>query len=154
MTIAQLLKMPVGTRIGGGFVLTIKTARKKTQVKNNWIHTVTLFDETGEMEADVNIKTYAPLIRSQEIKIIVAEIQQTRDGIKLYVDQFAPVVEVAEPPMSGFEIQQADAAQVVRSKIKCLFLMGKFQSGKSDAEVLKSSKSKILEEIIDETVKG
>lgn len=94
ITVAQLLAMPVGTRIGGGFVLTIKTTKKYVQLPNKkYVHTVVLFDNTGEMVADFLSGTYNPLIKGEQVKITVAEIQTSvlksgGSGIKLYVSQF------------------------------------------------------------------
>ncbi len=154
MDIAKIQKMPVGEKFGGGFTLTIKTAKKKTQVGEGWIHTVVFLDPTGEMLADVNIGKLKPLTRGQPIKIIVAEIQKAEVGTKMYVDQFERVGYIGEPPAADFEILQSDSVQVVRSKISCLLLAGKYGGGASDVQVLETSKSDIFKEIVDNTIKG
>lgn len=95
MKIIDILKMPIGQKLGG-FVLTIKIAKKKWQVGKVWMHQVVLMDETGEMLADVRIGGYLPLIAGNKIRIIVAEIQAVElppktkfhNRTKLYIDQF------------------------------------------------------------------
>lgn len=100
ITIAQLLAMPCGERIGGGFILTVKSTKKYVYLpEGHPIYTVVLFDNTGEMLADFKGAkgTYTPLIKGEQIKIIVAEIQAAdpssnkivlKEGKKLFVDQF------------------------------------------------------------------
>lgn len=89
ITIAELLAMPVGERIGGGFMLTVKTVKKTSQLPNkDYIFTVVLFDKTGEMLADFKRSRYIPLIRNAQVLIVVAEIQTAEKGTKLFVHEF------------------------------------------------------------------
>ena len=94
-TIEQLRAMPVGTRIGGGFILTVKMTKKSVQLPNKkYVHTVVLCDETGEMVADfLGTEAYLPMKKGEQVKIIVAEIQELvlkegNDGQKLVVSQW------------------------------------------------------------------
>ena len=94
MTIQQLLDMPIGTKTGGGFALTIKHTHKPREIKGGWLFEETMTDETGDILADFFVEKYNPFVRGQEIKIIVCEIQSSTKGIgkKLYVDQWEKVL--------------------------------------------------------------
>ena len=108
MVIKQLLEMPIGYRTGG-FVLTVKTAKKRWQVTNLahhekgavWMQQAVVTDETGDMLVDVKTNStehgnHAPLQVGQLIRVIICEIQTAYDakGInpepnkKLYIDQY------------------------------------------------------------------
>lgn len=122
MIISQLLKMPVGQRTGGGFILTIKKTKKSVQLPNKkYIHTVVLFDNSGEILADFKDPTkagYIPLIKGQQVHIIVAEIQNAESGIKLYVDQYEVVKGKPGPDyFQGFD-DMPDYEAIVRGKIR------------------------------------
>ena len=99
MTIDQLLKMPVGEKVGG-FSLSIKTYKKTWPVGKVWFQQVILADATGEIPADVNLgKTTIPNTQpglrghGNTLKIIVCEVQNAeylgKDRKKLLVDQFS-----------------------------------------------------------------
>ena len=154
-TIEQLKNMPVGTKIGG-FTKAIKTSKKKWQVEGQWFHQVQLMDKTGDMLADVNIGTYKPLIGGQEIRIIVAEIQETEDRnkpvLKLYIDQFEQVTQIGEPPDSMSFMGESE--KVVRGKIKCWLVAAMLESGDSMVLVSEQIKDPLMKEIIDEIMKG
>lgn len=134
--IEQIKEMPIGTRFGG-FTKTIKTAKKKWQVDGKWIHQVQLMDKTGDMLADVNIGKYEPLIGGQEIRIIVAEVQETEvrnvPTLKLYVDQFS-MPTITEPP-DVMNLSNGEPARVIRGKIKTWLAAGCLQSGTPPREV-------------------
>lgn len=50
---SAVLAMPCGERIGGGFILTVKSTKKYVYLpEGHPIYTVVLFDNTGEMLAD------------------------------------------------------------------------------------------------------
>lgn len=124
ITIEQLKKMPVGEKIGGGFALTIKKTKKAVQLPDKtYIHTVVLFDKTGEMLADFKDQggagAYNPMIKGQEVKIIVAKIQHAEAGTKLYVDQFSIPSSGSEPKV-GYEAGEdyPDWRTTVRGKIR------------------------------------
>lgn len=124
--IKQILDMPIGQRLGG-FVLTIKTAKKTWQINDVWYHQVLVMDETGEMWADFKIGTYKPLHRGSAYRVIVAEVQhEEKHGKKLFVDQFAPIVDIGEPSEPFY---QGESERVVRSKIKCLLVAAYIQAG-------------------------
>lgn len=135
MTIDQLLKMPVGEKTGG-FVLTIKKTKKAVQLPNKqYIHTVVLFDETGEMLADFKDQggkgAYNPMIKGQEVKIIVSEIQQAETGIKLYIDQFALATGNSEPDLGYAPGEDyPDWRTTVRGKIRHGLTCSYIKSGK------------------------
>lgn len=135
MKISDMLKMPVGTPIGG-FTKTIKTAKKKWQAKASgkevWMHQVVLSDETGDILTDVKIGGYSPLIRGSEIRVIVGQIQQSEKGVKLYVDQFIKPADIGDPEnVAGFyDNFNNESVQVIRSKIKCWLVAACLQGGK------------------------
>lgn len=110
MTIKELLTMKVGQKIGGGFILTVKKTKKSVQLANKrYIHTVVLFDSTGEMLADFRDPSpteYNPIIKGRQVKIVVAEIQVAdstgrskvdQTGTKLFVSQYnIPTISIDE----------------------------------------------------------
>lgn len=114
ITINQLLQMPINERVGGGFTLTIKATKKYVNLPDGTpIYTVILVDSTGEMLADFKGTkgTYAPFIKGEPIKIIVAQVQAAdpssnkialQEGKKLYVDQFEKLTQT----LSEFEQEQ------------------------------------------------
>ena len=120
MTIKQLLNMPVGTRTGGGFVLTIKHTHKPREIKDGWLFEETMTDETGDILADFFVEKYIPLVRGQEIKIIVCEIQSstTTMGKKLYVEQWERITCTADELPQRYPLQQS-VDPLGRSKVKC-----------------------------------
>ena len=126
MTIKQLLEMPIGQRTGG-FLLTVKTAKKHWEVPNKEGQTVghkgqgrvlhqqaILTDETGEMIADIKILSPEHGNQCDAIKVgaiirvIVCEIQTAYDKIgaspepnkKLYIDQFVAYIKDVVVPES------------------------------------------------------
>ena len=125
MKIKELLNGKVGERIGGGFVLTIKKTKKSVSLPNkHYIHTVVLFDDTGEMLADFKdpggAGAYNPMVKGCQVKIVVAEIQQAEaGGKKLYVGQFSVVRGDSEPKV-GYEPgdEYPDWRTTVRGKIR------------------------------------
>lgn len=118
MTITQLLQMPIGQKTGG-FLLTVKTAKKFWEVPNaegqlvghkgerRTMHQqAILTDDTGEMIADIKILSpeHGNLCHTIKvgaiIRIIVCEIQTAYDkrgdtpepNKKLFIDQFSAYV--------------------------------------------------------------
>lgn len=118
MTIKQLLDMPIGQKTGG-FLLTVKTAKKHWEVPNKDGQTVghkgqgrvlhqqaILTDETGDMIADIKILSPEHGNQCDTIKVgaiirvIVCEIQTAYDkrgdtpepNKKLFIDQFAAYI--------------------------------------------------------------
>ena len=126
MNVKQLLEMPVGEKVGG-FDLAIKTAKKKWETKEGWMHQVTLMDKTGEILADVNIGKNIPLIAGRQIHITVCEIQDSEHMNnpckKLYIDQFTQPTQIGEPPI---DFEHGDSTKTIRSKILCLQSAGMF----------------------------
>lgn len=155
ITIAQLKKMPVGEKIGGGFVLTVKKTKKAVPLPNKlYIHTVVLFDETGEMLADFKdpggTGAYNPMIKGQEVKIIVAEIQHAEAGTKLYVDQFSLVTQGSEPK-TGYEPgdDYPDWRVTVKGKIRHGIVCSLIRSGVCTQDIDKSEVERLIEYIVD-----
>ena len=162
ITVEQLLKMPVGEKVGG-FELTVKTDKKKWQVGQNWIHQVTLTDTTGDILADVNLgPKYAPLQRSSSIRVIIGIIQAAeisnekikRTGIKLFVDQYTVPITIGEPPET-MNFSNGEPIKVVRGKIKCWLTAAKVQqNGATIEEVDGFVHHPLLKEIIDSIMEG
>ena len=148
-TIEQLRKMPVGQRIGGGFVLTVKMTKKSVQLPNKkYVHTVVLCDETGEMVADfLGLGSYLPLKKGQQVKIIVAEIQELvlkpgNDGIKLYVDQYQTLTQTLDEYDAEIASYKNQWEIEVRGKIRHGLVCSYIQAGVS---IDKPTKAKINE---------
>lgn len=132
MTIQELLKMPIGAKIGGGFPQCIKTFKKIWQTEDGWFQQVILMDKTGEMPADVNLGKQNISLRSKGnlINITVAQIQEAeylgKDRKKLYIDQFT-VPSTTEPPdVMNFT---DGSEKIVRGKIKTWLVAARLQSG-------------------------
>jgi hypothetical protein len=109
ITISQLLDMPIGERTGGGFPLTVKHTHKidkytgeKSEAEwtpsEGYVHEVTLTDGTGDILADMRTLKYNKLIRRNEVKIIVCEIQHSANatGKKLLVHEWDKVTCTAD----------------------------------------------------------
>lgn len=122
MKIEQILIQPIGTKINPG-AHTIKTAKKKWQVKDIWWQQVVLMDGTGEIPADVKIgKKYVPLNGTGSINIIVAEVQNAeylnKDRKKLVVDQFTiPTTSMAEYEQEQDQLED-ELKLIVQGKIR------------------------------------
>jgi len=145
MDIKQLQAMPIGSRTGGGFVLTVKKTKKSVQLPNKkYIHTVVLFDNTGEMLADFKDPgTYNPLIKGQQVAIVVAEIQQAEgEGKKLFVDQFDIPAGKSEPDYFGGFDDIPDWETITRGKIRhglvCSYIRAGKTIGNMDKEVIET----------------
>lgn len=121
MTIKEILSMPAGSKIGG-FIATVKTAKKCWKVGDtNW-QSVLFMDATGEILADINIGLkYIPILRASQLQIHDAEIQAIEPvGRKLIVQKWMHV-----PAQNS--VWQDDDAETwaairdieIRSKIKC-----------------------------------
>ncbi len=155
ITIAQIKKMPVGTKLAGfANCFTIKTAKKSWPVGDEWMHQVLLTDKTGDMLADVNIGKYIPLIGGSEIRIIVAEVQETEvrnvPTLKLYVDQFELPVCIGDSPMEDIDYY----LKTVRSKVKCLLVAAYTGAGNDIDKQLEYAEDPKLSQIIDSIIKG
>lgn len=151
MNIAQIQKMPVGEKFGS-FRTVVKTTKKKWQQDGGWIHQVVLSDNTGDILADVNIGDNKPLVRAQEVWAIVAEIQATEKGTKLYIDQFQ-FLDQTEPDFP-LDYTAADMQKVVRGKIKCLLVAAYLQSGVGVDEAEAFSEGPQIKRIIDKIIEG
>lgn len=131
ITIDQLLKMPAGERMGGGFILTVKTTKKYVQLPNgNFVFTVVLFDNTGDILADFKCSTYSPLIKGEQLAIIVAEIQQAEKGTKLFVHQFDRPKGKSEPDYYAGGDNIPDWETITRGKIRHGLVCSFIRSGK------------------------
>jgi hypothetical protein len=153
MKISQLLLQPLGTRINPG-TLTIKTAKKKWQVKDVWWQQVILMDETGEMPADVKLGKYLPLDGKKLISIIVAEVQNAeylgKNRKKLVVEQFTIPTQTVDEFQSKQDEMDKEVRLIVRSKIKCWQIAGYLsQPGITPHDAKFFAKSLELDEIVD-----
>jgi hypothetical protein len=132
MNIKEVLEMPIGQKFGG-FDVVIKTCKKKWELKGVWTQQAILFDNTGDILADVNIGKNIPLNRGSVLHITVGEVQQGVIEVgdnsikKIYIDQFVLPATIGEPAeaMEFFY----DANQVVRSKVKCWLVSAVLQAG-------------------------
>lgn len=161
LTIKELKAMPIGYKVGGGFLMTVKHTKKSMQKDNKlkaqsgWTQQVVFYDDTGDMLADINIKTYSPLKKGQQIKCIVCEIRDnyTRQGDKLlYVDQFEQVTMTVDE----FEAMQDEEGMVwraardreIRGKIKCLYISSKIRTGVPIQDVIDFAEDERLDRLV------
>ncbi len=160
MTIDQLLKMPVGERIGGGFILTIKTTKKSVQLPNKkYIHTVVLFDKTGEMVADFLSGTYNPLIKGEQVKIVVAEIQALvlkdgANGIKLYVSQFERLSQTVDEYEREQNEYKLEWDKQTRGKIRHGLVCSLIKSGVLLPDILDVGYKPLIEKLVEYVFTG
>ncbi len=132
--------MPIGTRINPG-TLSIKTAKKKWQVKDVWWQQVILMDGTGEIPADVKIGNFKPLNGSGQINIIVSEIQEAeylgKERKKLVVDQFTIPTQTVDEFQSKQDELDKEVKLIVESKVRCWLVSASIQGQKlTKAEIL------------------
>ena len=152
MKISQIQTFPVGYKFGGGIPLTVKTLKKKWEMKEGWVQQCVLTDDTGDILADVFIGKKS-LFRSTTIDIIVAEIQATDAGKKLYVSQWNPPPSITEDAAT-MDFYLSDQTKTIRSKILCWLTASKFGAGATTAEVLKFIEDPDLHKIVDRIMKG
>ncbi len=163
MTIADILKYPVGYKFGG-CVLTVKKTKKSVRLPNDrYIHTVVLFDSTGEMLADFKdpggAGAYNPLTKGQQVKITVAEIQTAdstgqakvdQTGTKLFVDQF--VLETSTQYETGEEYP--DWRVTVRGKIRHGVVCSLIRAKEITIEPIADQSKKHIEAIVEFIMTG
>lgn len=120
-TIKNILEWPVGYK-SGGFNLVVKTPKKTiTDAQGQMFHNVCLFDDTGEILADVKlIKNpipegwegkaghYNPLIKRQVINIIVCEIQLSESDTHLKIGTHGKKLLVHEYKITNPEFSDED----------------------------------------------
>jgi len=139
MTIAELLKMSVGQKIGGIGVLTVKKTKKSVRLPDKrYIHTVVLFDRTGDMLADFRDPSpmgYNPIGKGRQVAIEVAEIQAAdsigrskvdQTGKKLFVHQYSiPTMSIDEYEQ-GLSEEEERWDKINRGKVRhglcCAFI--------------------------------
>ena len=115
ITVKQLLDAEIGAKTGG-FALTIKTVKKRWQVKDKWIHQVVLNDTTGDILTDVVKDSNAPFFRNNDLYIIVCEIQASENGLKLFVHEWKQET-FSEPP-DRLDWAASDGQEIVAGKIR------------------------------------
>ncbi len=149
ITVKQLLDAEIGAKTGG-FALTIKTVKKRWQVKDKWIHQVVLNDTTGDILTDVVKDSNAPFFRNNDLYIVVCEIQASENGKKLVVHEWKQET-FSEPPEPNWNVNEAD--RVVRSKIKCWLVASGIQAGQVDigesGDINKNKTIKIVDFIME-----
>jgi len=150
--VSQIQEFPIGYKFGGGFPLTVKTLKKKWEINGGRVQQCVLTDETGDILADVNLRK-GTLMRTWIINIIVAEIQATDTGKKMYVGQWSvPTMTADDLPIMDFA--SGDQTKTIRSKILCWLTAGKVQSGASAPEVLEFVEDPILKKVVDRIMEG
>lgn len=146
ITISQLLAMPVGEKIGGGFVLTVKTTKKWIRLPdNNYVFTVVLIDETGEILADFKNATYDPIQKQDTIAIRNGQVQAaeadsglraSQEGKKLWIEQYTIVTSNASRTADSIRSYEnmgedfPDWETIVRGKIRHGIVCSYIQSGR------------------------
>jgi len=144
MTIDQLLKMSVGEKVDGGVVFAVKTTKNWTRLPdNNYVFTVVLFDDTGEVLADFKNAAYDPLKKRDNVSIVAAQIQAAdpsskkialKEGKKLWVDQYVIVTNHAsrtEPDYYQGDEELRDWQAVTKGKIRHGLTCAYIRAGKA-----------------------
>ncbi|KKL83870.1 hypothetical protein LCGC14_1970430 [marine sediment metagenome] len=157
-TVKDLLAMPIGTKTGGGFPLTIRTVKKKWEVNGTWYQRALLVDETDEILATVKIRANRPLTRGSVIKIIVAIMKDTMMSKKgedysvplLFVDQFDIPTMTADEAFGPNESQyyNCEPPWIVRGKIETWIVSAYVQAGHSEKEMETFAKSPELDRTV------
>lgn len=152
MKVSQIQAFPVGYKFGGGFPLTVKTLKKKWETPEGWVQQCVLTDDTGDILADVFLDKKS-LFRSWTIDIIVAEIQATDTGTKMYVSQWSvPTMTADDLPIMDFGV--GDQTKTIRSKILCWLTAAKIQSGATNKETRSFVEDPITHRIVDKIMEG
>ena len=165
MTIAEILTMPIGEEISGGIVLTVKTTKKWVRLpNNNYVFTVVLLDETGEILADFGNAIYDPLKKEDRVSIITAEVQAAdadshlkalQEGKKLWVSRYVIVTSNASRTADAIRSYGdpgedfPDWETIVRGKIRCLLVAAKIQSGTTMEDLEKFIKHPTIQKAVD-----
>ena len=123
-SILDILQMEVdqGT---GGYELTIKTVKKRTQVDNLWFQEVTFTDGKHEILGDIKFTANVGLTRNAKIRIIVgcrAERDKNNKSVPcLYVDQWADASPLMSEPGLTSEAEEWYAARQKEIEGKCRY---------------------------------
>ena len=160
MNIAQILKLPLGTAVHDLDTIA-KKAGKSWEGQDGWWQSLTIWDESGEMPADVFMGGYHRVIKGEKIKIIEALVQSADDkkcDLKLSIEKFERETQIGEPE----PFLATDSDKVIRSKIECLLAAG-FIKGIATRQLTTAETVRRLErfvtdprlaKIIDEIVRG
>lgn len=134
MNIEQVLAMPIGQQFGG-FDITIKTCKKKWQVKDKWVQQVIVSDESGDALADVNLGKYIYL-RGATLHIIVGMVQAGGDiKKKLLIDEFTIQTDTGEPSQD-LSLFEKVARGKTKCRLTCAFIIAKREIDKSEIDKL------------------
>ena len=128
MNIKQVLDMPVGQKFGG-FDVTIKTCKKRWQVKEKWVQQIVITDTSGDAIADVNVIRNSPLQRGSALHITVGIVQAGETGKKLYIDQFVFPDIVSEPTQIGYDFDVDAFDRQIDGKIRHGLVCSYIRSG-------------------------
>ena len=123
-SIVDILKMEVdqGT---GGYELTVKTVKKRTQVEQYWFQEVIFTDGEHEILGDMKFTANLGLTRNTRIRIIVGCRTEREKANKtvpcLYVDQWADASPIMSEPGLDSEAEQWYAARQKEIEGKCRY---------------------------------
>jgi hypothetical protein len=157
MTVAELLKMPVGGELrarGAGFMLIVKTVKKNWDLPDGTrVQQVVLTDTTGDILADVACQKTAygadHINRAAKLRIISGKIQQAEKSLKLFVTEYAQDKCVGEPDEYGIDpdllaFQQREIEGKCRYGIAC----SQLRAGKSIDMVLGAENRTKINELV------
>lgn len=155
MKVEQLLRQPLGQKIGG-FTLSIKTYKKNWQSGKFWWQQVICMDETGEIPVDVKAGlVYNPIRgRAKAIHVIVAKVQEAeylgKDRRKLVVDQFSiPSITCSKAEDLEADDWKQHREDEIKSKIRC-WLVASYIEGHVEKMGFVPTRSKGSKEAINE----
>lgn len=118
MTIKDLLETELYEEVTGPFTLTVKHTHKCTKVNGGWSHELTLTDDTGDILADMEMEVYSPLVRRDEIRILLCEIQPSTKDKKIVVKDWEKITCTADELPQREPLRQT-VDPLGRSKVKC-----------------------------------
>jgi len=128
MTVKEIIdNWPIGYRAGLP-TLVVKKTKKKTQVGTKWYQQLVLTDGTADILVDVKLEGNVGLTRNQEIRGIIAEVQNGEAGKKLLIEQYQ-LPSQSEPYDREMEDWQAKNEKEIKSKIRCWLVAAAIQNG-------------------------
>jgi hypothetical protein len=123
----------------------VKKPKSKLETNGEWTQEVVLSDSTGEIQAEVLVQTYdgfvSSLARGQKIEVSEAELQNSVDGLRLYVFNYfvqtATEPEPYQPKEQHYtpaEIEQnktVDWDKIARGKTRCNLVCAMIAAGRT-----------------------
>jgi hypothetical protein len=118
-TIKNIVDMPPGTKTGG-YEFTVKTAKKKWEVKGEWFQQLTLTDGRFDILAELQLNGNVGIQRNTPIRVIVAERDtrnvNNRDVPCLHIYEWAdarPKMTEPEDDYANWQVKREEHEQKI-----------------------------------------